>query len=168
MGSWSRRLLRRELPLWDRDFVRLHLDERAQVLFFQMDPSDQRHCLAVAKAVLAKRGYQAGVPVEPMVQAALLHDVGKVSGDLKPLARLFVGLLRRIAPGLRAKWADRTGNSFRRACYVDLIHAKRGAYMAQTFGISPEVASIIRSHHDEPQPGEPKILTYLREADAKN
>lgn len=168
MPAWSRRLRRAELPLWDKDFVRLHLDERSQVLFFQMNPADQRHALAVAKTVLAKRGYQAGVPVEPLVQAALLHDVGKIDGDMPTLARLVVSLVRRVAPGLRAKWANRAGNMIGRACYVDLVHPRRGAYMARTFGVAPEVAAIIRSHHDLPQPGEPKILTYLREADNRN
>ena len=168
MGAWSRRLCRRELPLWDKDFIHLHLDDRGQFLFFQMDRSDQRHALAVAKAVLAKRGYQTGLPVEPLVQAALLHDIGKIEGDLPPLKRLLVGLIRRLAPGLRAKLAKRLGGSLERAFYVDLNHAKRGAYMARAFGVSPEVASIIRSHHDAPQAGEPKILTYLREADGRN
>lgn len=168
MGNWSRRLNRRELPLWERDFIRLHLDERGQFLFFQMDPADQRHSLAVAKSVLAKRGYLTGLPVQPLVQAALLHDVGKVEGDLTTISRLLVALVRRIAPKLRFKWADRSGNSFARACYVDLHHSARGAYMARAFGISPEVAEVIGAHHDPPRQSEPRLLTFLREADGAN
>jgi len=133
-----------------------------------MDPADQRHALTVAKAVLAKRGYQTGLPVEPLVQAALLHDIGKVEGDLTPLTRLLVGVVRRMMPRLRARWAARSGNRLSLACYVDLHHAGRGAYMARTLGISAEVAAVIRSHHDPPRIGEPKILAYLREADRSN
>ncbi|MCL6615017.1 MAG: HDIG domain-containing protein [Firmicutes bacterium] len=150
------------------DFVRLHLGAGGQLLFFQMDPADQRHALNVAKAILAKRGYGDDPPAEEMIQAALLHDVGKVAGDLTPLGRLFVGFVRRIAPSLRARWADRAGNAFRRACYVDLVHARRGAYMARAFGVADEVVAAIRGHHDPPRPGEPKLLTYLREADGEN
>lgn len=168
MGKWSRRLSRRQLRVWERDFIRLHLDDRGQLLFFQMDPADQRHSLAVAKAVLAKRGYQTGVAIEPLVQAALLHDIGKVQGDLTPLSRLMVGLIKRLAPGLRVKWAKRSGGIIGHACYIDLHHPARGAYMARTLGVPPEVASVIQTHHEPPRPGEPRILTFLREADGRN
>ncbi|MGE5552257.1 MAG: HDIG domain-containing metalloprotein [Bacteroidota bacterium] len=168
MGKFSRRLSRRHLRAWEKDFIRLHLDERGQFLFFQMDPSDQKHSLAVAKTILAKRGFQTGVSIEPLVQAALLHDIGKVQGDLTPLSRLCVGLLKRVAPKLRAKWAKRSGGWFERACYVDLHHPGRGAYMARTFGVSPEVVAVIKAHHEPPRPGEPRLLTYLREADGRN
>lgn len=133
-----------------------------------MDPADQRHGLAVAKSALAKRGYQLGAPVEYLVQAALLHDIGKVAGDLTPLTRICVGFLRRFLPRLRARLAKRDGTPLQRACYVDLRHAARGAYMARAFGIAPDVVQIIRAHHDPPAPYEAKILTYLREADRHN
>ena len=168
MAAWMRRLERKGLSAEDMDFIRLHLSVGGQFLFFQMDPSDQRHALRVAKALLAKRDCEDDPPAERMIQAALLHDAGKVAGDFAPLGRLFVGLVRRIAPKLRARWADRTGNAFCRACYVDLIHPRRGAYMARAFGLADEVVAAIRSHHDPPRPEDPKLLTYLREADGKN
>ncbi|NLG85277.1 MAG: hypothetical protein GX493_11880, partial [Firmicutes bacterium] len=94
-----------------------------------------------------------------------LHDVGKVAGELTPLGRILVALLRRLAPGLRQRWALRNGNAFRRACYVDLIHARRGAYMAQSFGVTEEVVAAIRRHHERPGEDDSKLLVYLREAD---
>lgn len=150
------------------EFIRLHLDEQARFLFMQMDPSDQRHALAVARTVMAKHGFQPGLPSAPLIQAALLHDAGKVRGDLSFLTRLAVGFLRRFSPGLQRRLADREGGPLARACYVDLHHPARGAYMARTFGVSPEVAALIRAHHDPPRPGEPKTLTHLREADGGN
>jgi putative nucleotidyltransferase with HDIG domain len=169
VGRLAKRLFRRRLPAPDVEFVRQYLDERGQLLFFQMDLNDQRHSLGVARAILTKYGYQrAGVPMTPLMQAALLHDAGKVSGDLTTLSRIMVGFVRRLAPGLRPRLADREGNSFRRACYIDLHHAARGAYMAGTFGLPEEVTSIIRSHHNPPSPGERHVLTYLREADNRN
>lgn len=152
----------------DEEFVRLHLSPGGQLLFFQMDPADQRHALSVAKAILACHGARDELPVEVMIQAALLHDVGKVAGDLTPLGRVLVALLRRIAPRWRRRWALRDGNAFQRACYVDLVHARRGAYMAQSFGIAEEVVAAIRRHHERPRPDDPKLLVYLREADGES
>jgi putative nucleotidyltransferase with HDIG domain len=160
LNGFGKRFGRKKLPQGDKDFVHLHLTEQGALLFFQMDPADQRHAIAVAKAILAKRGYQADVKLEVLIQAALLHDVGKVLGDLTPLSRIFVGLIRRIAPNLREKWANRSGNALERACYVDLHHPVRGAYMASIFGISPEVAEAIRSHHRAPGPDDSKLLIF--------
>lgn len=158
----------RKLPAWEKDFILHHLDASGQFLFFQMHPVDQRHALDVAKSVLTKQDYESEISSEPLVQAALLHDIGKVSDELKPLMRLMVGLIKRIAPKWLARSADRNGGVFARACYVDLNHPARGAYMAATFGVSPEVAAIIRTHHEPPKTGEPLILKYIREADKRS
>ncbi|NLG84483.1 MAG: phosphohydrolase, partial [Firmicutes bacterium] len=53
----------------DEEFVRLHLSPGGQFLFFQMDPADQRHALAVAKTILARHGSRADLPAEIMIQA---------------------------------------------------------------------------------------------------
>ncbi|MGQ9778817.1 MAG: HD domain-containing protein [Bacillota bacterium] len=165
MVVWPQRRKQDGLSPQDKEFVRLHLSPGGQLLFFQMDPVDQRHALAVAKAILARYGARAELPAETMIQAALLHDAGKVAGDLTPWGRILVALLRRLAPGLRRRWALRDGNAFQRACYVDLVHPRRGAYMAQSLGIAEEVVAAIRRHHERPRPDDPKLLIYLREAD---
>jgi len=115
-------------------------------LFAAMPPEDRRHALAVL-ADLEARGESA----PPLLQAALLHDVGK--------ARAGVGLAHRVARVLLARpcpplwrWLAARPTGWRRPFWVLANHAARGAVWAETAGASPDVAGLIRHHETAPPP----------------
>lgn len=149
-----------------------YLDDSGKFLFSQMGRVERYHALAVAKTVLEEAGYQRGIDLKTLVKAALLHDVGKVEGDLNFCSRLAAGLIRRIKPGWREKYAqakrDERWPAIRYGFYVDLIHPVRGSYMAQSLGIEPCVVELIRRHHDPPVLDQIPELTWLQAADNKN
>lgn len=187
------RSARKGLDIQHRSFTERFLDDNELVLFNQMALWDQYHTVNTAKLILEHftgtgngTGTGAGTGLDTasgasigggaetkirlltLIKAALLHDVGKVKGDAGLPTRLCVSFIRRVFPDYRRKHADRGGNKLQYALYVDLIHPARGAYMALSTGVCPEIADLIRRHHDEPQNSDPEELRILQEADAKS
>jgi putative nucleotidyltransferase with HDIG domain len=155
----------------DQEFVRSYLDDSGQFLFFQMNDVDQRHSVAVARALLSEVGYHRELDGDTLIKAALLHDIGKVEGDLNAINRIVAGLVRRVSPSLRNKLGvpfRNRGWKIRYGFYVDQIHPLRGSHMAKAFGIEAKVVELIRHHHDRPGKNQSPELTCLQLADNKH
>lgn len=172
MGWWERLgyLLGIKLSPDNRAFVRQYLDDAGWFLFSQMSFLDQRHALRVARYIVRKAAFQRGIAnLDELVQAALLHDAGKIKGEILWIYRLPVRLVRDLFPRRQKQWAVRDkSRSFRYALYVDLVHATRGAYMARSLGLSPTVVGLIRRHHDLQSRIYDPELSLLQEANRKN
>lgn len=170
MGVWSRfsDLFGGPLSESDRALVNNYLNDAGRFLFYQMDPSDQRHSIKVARKLLHEVAFRRGIDTERLIQGALLHDLGKVKGDIRWNHRIAIGILRRVAPHLRDRWAEQDGRKgWRYACFVDRIHPERGAYMATSLGLDPSVVELIRNHHEPPDQFRSPELNYLQYADDK-
>jgi putative nucleotidyltransferase with HDIG domain len=170
VGWWSRLmdLTGGPLPESDQALVTNYLDDAGRFLFYQMDMTEQRHSIKVARRLLHEVAFRRGIDTERLIQAALLHDAGKVKGELRWFNRIVIGLIRRVAPKLRQRWAMRERQkSWRYACYVDLVHPERGAYMAQSLGIDSQVVELIRAHHAPINQHTIPELLYLQTADDK-
>jgi putative nucleotidyltransferase with HDIG domain len=166
-GMFNKRLSPEELKIID-----CFLDDAGKLLFFQMNRVDQHHAIAVAQAVLCGPWQYQQVDLEILIKAALLHDIGKVEGDLNFWSRMAAGAARRLKPGFREKYArttrDNFWSKFGYGFYVDLTHPRRGSYMARALGIEVEVVRLIRQHHDPPTKNQPLELTWLQAADDRN
>ncbi len=110
------------------------------VLFADMPVEDQRHGLTVL-ADLRERGETA----EPLLQAALLHDVGKSGTG--------VGLQHRVARVLFKKplppfwrWLSGCPTGWRRPFWVVANHPSRGAVWVASEGGSEALVDLIRFH----------------------
>lgn len=161
-------LFRRKLKKADRELAETYLDEPGLFLFNQMSYADQKHAITVARYLLSEKVDTQGANLRPLIKGALLHDVGKVKGEISWWNRILVGLIRRFFPRLREKWGERGGGGLAHALYVDLHHPARGAYMAQSLGIDPTVVSLIKHHHDELNERATLELVLLQTADGKN
>lgn len=165
-GLFGARLTQPDLELIDA-----YLDEAGKFLFFQMNRVDQKHSVAVARAVIAEAGCKQEIDLTTLVQAALLHDIGKVEGELNVANRLIAGFVRRIFPSLRDKYSRSCRSGWlkiRYGFYVDRVHPLRGSYMAKIVGIEKSVVDLIRHHHDPPREGQTPELTFLQLADNKH
>ena len=175
------RSARKGLDIQHRSFTERFLDANELFLFNQMAPWDQYHTVNTAMYILENctgaGGYintnittvgETKIRLLTLIKAALLHDIGKVKGYAGLPTRLCVSFIRRAFPDYRRRHADRYGNRIQRALYVDLIHPARGAYMALSAGVLPEVADLIRHHHDEPHDSDSEELKILQAADAKS
>lgn len=158
------RALFAKITLDDEQYISLHLNSEEQKLFFAMSTADQFHSLNVAytieRFVIEDKN---NVDRNFLIRCALLHDVGRVKGDLNIFQKVFVVLVMKFAPNF-AKKLERQGNH---AVYIYNHHAEIGARKLQKLKLFRE-AKIISKHHSPPSKDDPYELKLLRLADEKN
>ena len=137
-------------------------------LWGRLPRHDRRHAVAVARAVEARL---VGTPFadDPRwIEAALLHDVGKLDAGLGVPGRVVATVVAAIGgPARIAGWAPRPGYRGRIGRYLD--HPDRGAVQIRRCGGSPEAAAWAAAHQDRARlagcgiPG--PVVDALRDAD---
>jgi hypothetical protein len=164
MRQFTRALGARVQPQ-EMHLLERHLTPAQMELFRSMSPQDQRHGLDVF-FTLQREGYTE----RTLLQAALLHDVGKCDGGLRLAHRVAIVLMRALWPGLLARLARDEPGSWRYPFFVHLHHAARGAELAQAASCPPLAVELIR-RHQEPLPvawhgtREGQLLAALQTAD---
>ena len=116
------------------------LPQHLAVLFGRMAPPDRRHGLDVFHRL------RAGGHTDPvLLQAALLHDVGKAEAGITVVHRAARVLLARRA-GPLWRWLSGRPTGWRRPFWVVANHAERGALWMTTQGASAELVALVRYH----------------------
>ncbi len=131
-----------------------HLSDVQIALFRSMPASEQQHALAVLRALRA-----AGDNEPALVQAALLHDVGKVLPSVRQEGespvRLWHRVVRVLLEAVHPPWAHRLAEdvpgSWRYAFFVLLHHAERSAKWAAEVGTDGLAVALIYWHHTVPE-----------------
>jgi hypothetical protein len=120
------------------------LDGPLMALFLHMPPADRKHGLAVM-AVLDARG-ETDVT---LMQAALLHDVGKTDAGITVVHRSARVLL---SGRLGAVWAflTRSAGGWRRPLWMLANHPELGARLVAGAGGSRDLVDIVRFHENTP------------------
>jgi hypothetical protein len=127
----------------DEAWVRSVLSEPEHNLWRRMGRADRRHAVGVARRVEGALGADATAPV---LAAALLHDVGKVSAGLGTYGRV-VATLAGAAAGRTMAGAWTQGRGFTRRVGLYLRHADVGADMLAMAGSDPLTVTWARQHH---------------------
>jgi len=149
------------------DVLREYLEVPQLELFHRMSSMDQHHCLAVFRTL-----QEAGETDAALLQAALLHDVGKTMGPVRIWHRVIAVLANALGPPLWETMGGKPG-TWRYPFYVHRQHAVLGAEMAHRVGCSPQAVWLIAHHEDRPADsqagdGESKLLAALQAADEVN
>ncbi|RME49016.1 MAG: hypothetical protein D6796_05495 [Caldilineae bacterium] len=131
---------------WAQVEAVLGRDTPALALFRRMSAPDRRHAVAVLRTVR-----QAGEDHPALLQAALLHDVGKSLG-LPLLHRVVIVLLNAFWPAALTALADAplTTARWRRPFVVHARHPEIGARWAAQAGCDPLAVTLIRRHQQPP------------------
>lgn len=145
--------------------LRRYLTPSQRALFRQMPVNDRRHALDVLETLM-NQGHR-----EPaLLQAALLHDVGKAGARLRLWHRVGIVLLSAGMPGLLERLGRDDRGSWRYPFFAHRHHAQRGAELARQAGCPTLTVALIRRHHDpvpEDQQTTPegRLLLALQAAD---
>lgn len=148
----------------DEQYISRHLDTEEQKLFFAMSTIDQFHSLNVAytieKFIIDDKK---NIDRKFLIRCALLHDIGRVNGDLNIFQKVFAVLVTKFAPNFAEK-LERQGNH---SIYIYNHHAEIGARKLQKINLFRE-SKIIAKHHSSPSWDDTEELKLLRLADEKN
>lgn len=162
--------LHRVGQFWRHASARVSVEEAANAdrilgpalapLFHSLPINDQRHGLDVLETVTRLDDH----PDRLLLQAALLHDVGKAGAGFSVVDRSLIVFLRAVSPRLLDVLLRARPEMARRyRVYTD--HARIGAERVQTNGAS-QLAAIIAEHHD-PEPAS-DVTRHLQRADRRN
>ena len=158
------RALTAKISADDGKYISTHLNADEQKLFFAMSIPDQFHSLQVAytieRFVIEDKK---DVDREFLIRCALLHDCGRVRGDMSIAGKVFTVLITNLFPTFADK-LERGGNKL---IYIYRHHAEIGARKLQKINLYKE-AKIIARHHSPPKSNDAKELKLLRLADEEN
>ena len=138
-------------------------------LFRRQTAGEQAHSLRVMRSVVNAGGPYAAR--RELLQAALLHDVGKSVAPLNLADRTVVVLARRLAPGVAWRCGQGQPRGWRRTFVTARQHADWGADLCADAGALPVTVNLIRRHQTPltgPATPEDKMLTLLQAADDDN
>jgi hypothetical protein len=143
-------------------------------LFHGMPPEDRRHGLTMLSAVrdtVHVEGASGADPDGALLQAALLHDVGKAKAGVGLVHRIARVALQGALPGVWA-WLCNSPTGWKRPFWAVANHPARGAVWIDTAGGSPDLVALVRYHESDPPDDWPPRLTrwhaMLSAADAEH
>ncbi len=139
-------------------------------LFRHQTAGEQAHSLRVMRTLAAGGGAYA--TRAELLQAALLHDVGKSAAPLSLADRTVIVLARRLAPEAARRWGQGQAKGLRRPFVTALCHADWGADLCAQAGAAPLTVALVRRHQTpvtEPaNTPEDEMLALLQAADDDN
>src|SRR5262249_2973739 len=131
----------------DVEWVATVLTEREVAAWQRMPKHDRRHSIAVARRVEAALAGTAYAGEPRWIEAALLHDIGKLDAGLGVFGRVGAMLAGALAGYQMADaWSERRGVTRRFGLY--LRHPELGASRIEMCGGSREAAAWAAAHQD--------------------
>ena len=138
-------------------------------LFRRQTAGEQAHSVRVMRSVAASGGPYAAQ--RELLQAALLHDVGKSVAPIHLADRALVVLARRFAPEAAHRWGAGPAAGLRRPFVTAARHADWGADLCAQTGALPLTVNLVRRHQTlviAPATPEDEMLAVLQAADNDN
>lgn len=145
LGQFLRYGWPRPLTAAEQAEVRAVLSLPLATLFARMPPGEQAHGLRVLRRLRAR-----GCREPALLQAALLHDVGKTRAPPRLWERALVVLARRLLPRRSLAWGQGRPRGWRRPFVVSDQHPAWAAELCAQAGAAPLAVELVRLHAASP------------------
>jgi len=153
----------------DKAVVNRYLTTEEQKLFWAMNLPDQRHVLNVAQTALQLAEHQQKIDMNLLVKCALLHDVGKIKGDVSTIDKIITVIAYKLFSQRAKQWGCLgRGNkldNLRHAFYIYDHHGERSAIFLKKIDSPEQMIEIVARHHKAPADDDPLELVILRKSD---
>lgn len=127
----------------DDAWLRAHLTPAEIKLWDRMANPDRRHAVGVARRVESELGEAV---TDPILAAALLHDVGKSVAHLRTYGRVVATLSAKVAGyDMAVAWSETRGFTRRVGLYLE--HPRLGGDMLALADSDPLTVAWAREHH---------------------
>jgi hypothetical protein len=161
--------LNAKISIADEEFVRKYLSKQEQILFYKQRLADQRHSLDSAYYILRDTSSSKWANKHILINAALLHDIGKTYVFLplwvRPVCVILEKYLHSFYIYLGKKGKSQKSWKIIKYFYAYQFHSEIGVEILSEIDADPKVLELIELHHSEPFQNEPKELPFLRRAD---
>lgn len=154
----------------EADWVNCSLSKEEAQLFWRMNLPDRQHAIRVAHTAMRLAETESDeIDRRLLLRAGLLHDVGKVEGDVSTMDKVLTVLGHKFAPRMMKSWGREGRGSkidnLRHACYVYFHHPQRGADFLRQIGEEDLLIELVLAHHTPARNGDSPMLELLRRAD---
>ena len=127
----------------DLEQARMILNIDEYHLFMQLQPAERAHAMEVLHKLQAR-----GAKDPELLEAALLHDIGKSLHPVRRWERVLVVLAKAILPAHVQQWGAGDPVGWRKPFVVAEQHPAWGAGMASRAGATPLAVNLIRRHQE--------------------
>lgn len=144
----------------DEIFIKKYLSKVEFNLFQKLPYYEKAHAFKVAKDVSVECS-EKEENKNMLIKAALLHDIGKISGTLTPIDKSFLVVMDKISNGGLKKFCN--------IKKIDIYynHADIGYNLLKRYGYDERFLYLIKNHHNSNIIGD-KELNILKMCDSRN
>lgn len=158
----------------DKKFIDTILNNKEKQLFYAMNIADRQHCLKVAKTALQISNTKLIICNEMnLIKASLLHDCGKVCGDINLVFKCLIVILDKIfgyklLKLLMKKSQVKNSRGIKHAIYIYYNHPEIGANKLLSLNTPKEVVNAVNYHHHKKNIHRSNMEKLLIESDNLN
>jgi len=151
----------------DLKFCEQYLTINEYALFLKFSGFEKVHAVRTARKMQKIIHRDSGVDERMMVRAALLHDIGRISGNISLFDKVWLKLVKYLMRPVYNRLAEkgRHPESGHRKFYIHKYHGEAAGDFLKRAGTDAAIIDVIARHAQKPKNTDSKELKLLRVAD---